>query len=170
MQALPAHGQDDVWSYIWGNGQYSVSKAYNHFIGHAHVHPSFKWLSKSCCRMKLKVFFWLLLQNKLNTRGMLQRRHMTLDSYTCELCLLQRVETLRHLFLLCSFPKNCWASIGVLVPSWLRAESATTYMLRSINLPFAMEIIMIMCWCIWTERNAWIFSNEDECSTLQVQF
>jgi hypothetical protein len=78
---------------------------------------------------------------------------MALDSYTCELCLLQRVETLRHLFLLCPFAKNCWASIGVLVPSWLRADRAMSYMKMYISQPFAMEIIIIMAWCIWKERN-----------------
>jgi hypothetical protein len=105
-----------------------VSKAYNHFIGHDYVHLAFKWIWKSCYHMKQKMFFCLLLQNRLNTRGMMRRRNMVLDSYTCELCLLQRVETLRHLFLLCPFAKNCWASIEVLVPSWLRAQRATTYM------------------------------------------
>jgi hypothetical protein len=35
---------------------------------------------------------------------------MVIDSYTCELCLRQREETLRHLFLRCSFAKNCWIS------------------------------------------------------------
>jgi hypothetical protein len=73
---------------------------------------------------------------------------MILDSYTCELCLLRRVETLRHLFLSCPFAKNCWASIGVPIPSWLGATRATTYMKRHIGLSFAMEIIITMCWCI----------------------
>jgi hypothetical protein len=30
-----------------------------------------------------------------------------------------------------------------------------------IGLPFAMDIIIIMCWSIWSERNAWIFNNSD---------
>jgi hypothetical protein len=86
---------------------------------------------------------------------------MILDSYTCEICVVQRVKTLRHLFLHCSFAKNCWTSIGVLVPTWLSVERATAYMKRHINQPFVMEIIMIISWCIWKERNAWLFSNED---------
>jgi hypothetical protein len=52
---------------------------------------------------------------------------MVLDSYTSELCLHQRVETLRHLFLHYPFAKNCWAAIGVQVPSWLRVERATAH-------------------------------------------
>jgi hypothetical protein len=38
------------------------------------------------------------------------------------------------------------------MPHWLT---------RHIGLPFAMEIIITMCWCIWKERNAWIFKGED---------
>jgi hypothetical protein len=86
---------------------------------------------------------------------------MVLDSYSCELCLRQRVETTRHLFLPCSFAKNCWAMIRALVWSWLRAERATAYMKHHINKPFAMEIIIIMSWCIWNERNGCLFNNED---------
>jgi hypothetical protein len=50
-------------------------------------------------------------------------------------------ETPRHLFLHCSFTKNCWAAIEVLVPSWLRAAA---YMKRHINKLFVMEVIIIM--------------------------
>jgi hypothetical protein len=30
-----------------------------------------------------------------------------------------------------------------------------------IGLPFSMDIIIIMCWSIWSERNSWIFNNAD---------
>jgi hypothetical protein len=59
------------------------------------------------------------------------------------------------------FAKKCWASIGVLVPSLVRAEHATSYIKRHINQPFVMEIIITMCWCIWKEKNVWLFNNED---------
>jgi hypothetical protein len=65
------------------------------------------------------------------------------------------------LFLRCLFAKNCWAAVGALVPTWLRDDRATTYLKGSINKPFAMEIIMVMCWSVWKEMNAWLFSNED---------
>jgi hypothetical protein len=52
------------------------------------------------------VVFWLLLQGRLNTRGLLRRKHMHLESYMCELCLLQKEERLRHLFLGCPFAKK----------------------------------------------------------------
>jgi hypothetical protein len=84
-----------------------------------------------------------------------------LESYTCELCLHQRIETLRQLFISCPFAKNCWSSIDVTMAKWLRPERATTYLKWAINKLFAMEIIIIMCWSIWKQRNAWIFNAED---------
>jgi hypothetical protein len=32
---------------------------------------------------------------------------------------------------------------------------------RALRLPFGMEIIVIMCWSIWTEQNSWLFNNEE---------
>jgi hypothetical protein len=61
------------------------------------------------------VFFWILLMDKIPTRDILRRKNMYLDSYTCDLCILQRLETSAHLFLRCNFAKACWASIGVTV-------------------------------------------------------
>jgi hypothetical protein len=33
------------------------------------------------------LFFWLLMKNRVNTRGVLRRRNMLLDDYTCEMCI-----------------------------------------------------------------------------------
>jgi hypothetical protein len=161
IQSLQLNGDKDVWSYIWGNAQYSSQKAYKHLLRTQTVHPAFGWLWKSLCQMKHKVFFWLLLQNRLNTRVILRRRNMALESYTCELCIRQREETLSHLFLRCPFAKNCWLQIGVSLPTWVRPKRATTYIKTILGVPFRMEIIVLMCWSIWKERNGWIFSNED---------
>jgi hypothetical protein len=79
---------------------------------------------------------------------------MYLDSYICELGLLQKEEKLRHLFLRCPFAKNCWLLIGVHVPARLRPQRAVRNIKRQLKAPFAMELIIIMCSSIWTERNS----------------
>jgi hypothetical protein len=66
-----------------------LQKAYKHLIGSNVVHPVFHWQWSTADQQKHKLFFWLLLQDRLSTRGLLKRGHMQLDSYTCELCLLQ---------------------------------------------------------------------------------
>jgi hypothetical protein len=82
---------------------------------------------------------------------------MIFDSYSCELCLRQLEETVSHLFLRCSFAKNCWMQIGVIASVWLRPR----HIKITLVVPFVMEIIIVMTWCIWKERNVWIFNSED---------
>jgi hypothetical protein len=107
MQAFQQFGEAGQWKYIWGNGHYISSKAYKSMIGSRPIHLAFKWIWFSACQQKHKIFFWLLLKNRLNTRSLLKRKNMQLDSYDCELCLLQKEEKLRHLFFKCSFARNC---------------------------------------------------------------
>lgn len=61
-----------------------------------------------------KVFAWLLLADKLNTRNMLRRRHYRVaNDYACLLCDNPPEETLAHLFFACPFSSRCWNSLGV---------------------------------------------------------
>jgi hypothetical protein len=76
---------------------------------------------------------------------------MTLDSYTCDLCILQKEEKLRHLFYRCPFTKQCWLQIDIVVPTWLKLDRAKNIK-RKLRNPFAMEIIILMCWSICTEE------------------
>ncbi|KAL6627690.1 hypothetical protein ACP70R_031416 [Stipagrostis hirtigluma subsp. patula] len=153
--------QNDNWQYIWGTKLFSSAKAHKVMIGHSPVHPAFKWLWKCSCQMKHKVFFWLLMKDRLNTRGMLRRRNMELDSYVCEMCIWQREESLVHLFLLCPFAKLAWQKIGVLAPGTVNPAQAISSIKRQLNVPFFMEIIVIMAWAIWMTRNDWLFNNQD---------
>ena len=103
------------WHYTWGNSNFTAAKVYRVMIGHRPVHPIFQWIWSSRCQMKHKVFFWLLLQDRLSTRVLLRRRTMELDNYSFDHCILQKLETVTHLFLRCNFAKACWASIGAAV-------------------------------------------------------
>jgi hypothetical protein len=96
LQSLPSPGGKYIWTYIWGNGEYSSRKAYKHLIGSQAAQPTFSWIWKSKCQMKQKVFYGLLLQNRLNTRAMLRQRHLILESYSCELCFRQVEESLKN--------------------------------------------------------------------------
>jgi hypothetical protein len=91
----------------------------------------------------------------------LRRRNMELDSYSCENCLWQREEILYHLFLRCNFAKACWNSIGITPPRISNPEEASVNLKHQLNVPFSMEIIILMTWSIWKSRNEWLFSNKD---------
>jgi hypothetical protein len=74
-----------------------------------------RWLWASSYQQKHKVFYWLILKNRLNTRGLLKRKNMLLESYDCELCMLHKKDKLRHIFYICPFAKSCWNLIGIIV-------------------------------------------------------
>jgi hypothetical protein len=71
---------------------------------------------------------------------MLRRKNMTLESYTCENYIWQKEETLYHLFLRC----NCWNSIGLIPPRIANPEEAAANLKQQLNVPFYMEIIILM--------------------------
>jgi hypothetical protein len=62
-----------------------------------------------------------MLQDKLNTKDQLRRRHMTLESHTC---ILQRNETVCHLFLRCNLQRLVSPQLGQYTPSKLSTEGS----------------------------------------------
>ena len=80
--------EPDFWSWTPGKGPYSAKSYYT--LAHANLpddNPC-KWIWKSRCIMKIKVFAWLMLNDKLNTRDMLLRRHWRSeeDDNLCPMC------------------------------------------------------------------------------------
>jgi hypothetical protein len=104
--------------------------------------------------------FQLLLKDRLSTRELLQHKEMNLESYTCDLCILQRPETRAHLFLRCKFAKACWNSLGITYVSTISVNQI--FKIREkLGIPLFMEIIILMAWSIWVTRNDWIFNGID---------
>jgi hypothetical protein len=56
----------DTWVYSWGNSSFSTLKAYKFLSSGALAHPVFRWIWKSKCQMKHKVFF--LVANSEQTK------------------------------------------------------------------------------------------------------
>lgn len=79
-------------------------------IGHRQVRRAFHWFWGSSCQNKRKLFFWLALQDRLSTRGLLRRRNMHFLDYNCVLC-VSNIEDLIHLLFQCPFCLNCWTSL-----------------------------------------------------------
>jgi hypothetical protein len=104
----------DKWTYIWGNSNYSSSKAYKHLIGITLAHPLFRQIWKCSCQPNHKVFFWLLLQDRLSTKNLLRRKTMSLPSYSCVTCMDGNEETVEHLFLECALLETVGACLELL--------------------------------------------------------
>lgn len=111
LEHFPLTDQEDKWLSDWG--QYSPSKTYGFLIGNRHAHQVYEWLWKCFCQPKRKVFFWLLLKDGLSTGNILRRKRMHLDSYNYILYQLSTEETCQHLFIDCTFAKDCWHLLGI---------------------------------------------------------
>ena len=88
----------DTWSYIWGNEHFSLAKAYNVMIGYKQTPPHFNWMWNSSCQPKHKMFFWMLLHDRLSIIHLLRRKTFILEEYNCSVRECQQEETLHHLF------------------------------------------------------------------------
>jgi hypothetical protein len=128
-------------------------------MGHSQIHDSYKWLWKSKCQPKHKVFFWLLLKDRLNTRNILRRKNMELASFDCVFCVNSTEETAQHLFLQCPFAGQCWDSIQIEAPMNTNFPEAVSQIKDQIQSSFFMETIILMSWSIWKTRNNQIFEG-----------
>lgn len=96
---------------------YSVAAAYRHLYSikqQQHLSPTASLLNDTFwkCQVPLKVlmFSWRLLHDRLATRSLLQLRSVPIESTTCVLC-LQHVEESNHLFVLFPFANQVWQGI-----------------------------------------------------------
>jgi hypothetical protein len=109
----------------------------------------------------IKFFFCLLSHDRLSTRNILRRKNMFLQSYNCVLCNLSVEESVEHLFLHCEFAKTCWNLLGLVVPSSLDPFQNMEHFKAQLKVSFFMEIIILLCWSIWSVTNNYIFRAEE---------
>jgi len=157
LQQLAVNENSDQWTCIWNSKSFSVAKAYKHLSRHNIIPPSFRWLWHSSIQNKHKVFFWLILKDRLSTRELLKRKNMELQDYNCVLCINPMEESLNHLLLHCPFAISCWNWLQIQVNPDSNVPQAMESFKAQLQVPFFMEIIILMCWTIWKARNGLIF-------------
>ena len=110
---------------------------------------------------KFNFFAWLLLVDRLNTRDILRRRKKHLEEgYLCSLCHDQVNETILHLFFECQSSTARWFLLGI---QWLPVPDICQKLQHQKEIftgPYFMDLFTIAAWCIWKERNEFIFNNK----------
>ena len=144
---------NDEWNCVWGS-EYSANRFYTFYFKDVQAHCTYKWIWKLGSTMKIKVFGWLLLSDRLNTRNMLKRRHYNIGTdFGCLLCTACQDETMEHLFFECTFSLACWNELQIMGHAadnrldWVDKAKA------SWSQPLFMEIFLLASWSIWKERN-----------------
>ena len=100
---------NDEWKTIWKDGIYSSSRYYHHCFKDQHASKVYSWIWESKVMLRIKVFAWLLVSDRLNTRDMLRRRHWNVtEELHCVMCPTHETEDWMHLFFHCSFSMRVW--------------------------------------------------------------
>lgn len=128
-------------------------------IGIKTVPPHFQCIWNSSCQPKHKVFFWLVLHDRVNTRNLLRRKTFYLESYNCALRNCQLEETTFHLFWECPFAVRCWDFICPNRDNPMGMLETLQDMKSKLNVPFSMEILILATWAVWITRNNLIFQQ-----------
>jgi hypothetical protein len=161
IQATPLSANEvDHRTFVWGD-KYAPSKYYKFLFGQLPKDIALNAIWKSKSLPKLKVFVWLLLMDRLNTRDLMLRKHWHIDSGPgCVLCARGDLETRDHLFFDCDFTRHCWLFLNI---HWdfsrPFAENFVTTR-EAFGGPCFMEVFACAAWNIWKVRNDLIFNSK----------
>ena len=158
----------NVCTWKWQSGGQYSAKSYQHLIksgGRTNWPFQEIWITK--IPPTVKVFLYLLLQDKLLTKQVLQRRNIycTGNCVTCNHCTL---ETAFHLIFNCQYAVRAWARMATLLGcSLLRVIddvevtwTKSMLLIRSKgdhDYKLIMVCFMSLCWHLWLHRNNCIF-------------
>lgn len=126
------------------------------------AHSIFQVVWRSRCTPRIKFFAWLVVVDRLNTKPMLQRRHLDVhDDDICVMCSSGQPKTIEHLFFECPFAAECWAIVNFQWDLSLPLHDRLVAAGQNHNLPFCTEAALIAAWEIWKMRNDKVFQRRN---------
>ena len=157
---LEAMGTDE-WILCWGDADFKPKKFYKYMFRNILAPQCITFIWKTKCIMRHKVFAWLMLNDRVNTRDLLLRRHFNIgEDHKCPMCNMGVVETNAHLFYECSFATKCWDVVGIEWENDLDIQHRYERARERWRGPLFKEITILTSWNIWKQRNREIFDGE----------
>ena len=151
---------NDSHVFAWGNDSYSSAKYYKFIFSQSPKNGTLQLIWKSKCLPKLKVFVWLLLLDRLNTKDLMHRKNWHIEEgINCVLCDQDCLETRDHLFFDCAFASLCWEDVGFAWDFQLAIFSRVEAAKQNHEGPCFLEIFACVAWNIWKTRNDLIFRD-----------
>mgnify|MGYP000863857686 FL=1 len=145
----------DCW--YWKHGKksgYTAKKYYDLVHEPIPTNPLLCWIWKSCCTMTIKMFAWLVIMDRVNTKDMIQRRKWKInDGPECVLCPIGALEDRNHLFFQCNFSMRVWNYLQISWPNNQDMVQIACHARKDFNKPFFSEVVFLTWWNIWKVRN-----------------
>ncbi|KAJ4809797.1 Ribonuclease H-like superfamily protein [Rhynchospora pubera] len=154
---------DSVFWLIEGNGIYSVKSCYALLNSNGFNLDLKKsiWLAK--VPLKIKLFCWLVLQNRILTQDNLEKRGWH-GPNKCLFC--RDIETVNHLFCTCSFWKRSWDLFNTHNDKQITVNLTSLDSIwdscLALDKPkriYAVSFFAVFCWSVWLERNKKAFTD-----------
>jgi len=153
------------------NGGYSVRGVYDLLTSQEqpHLHQNLELIWHKQVPLKVSIFAWRLLRDRLPTKENLANRGII--SMQARSCLVGygQVEDLYHLFLSCPLSGALWS----LVRAWLGVQGVESQVLADHFIQFIhyasglkprryfFHLIWLLCvWILWNDRNDRLFRNK----------
>jgi uncharacterized HAD superfamily protein len=103
----------DQRTFVWG-AKYTPSRYYKFLFEQVPSDEALNAIWSSKALPKPKVFLWLLIRDRLNTKDIMLRKNWKVDSGPeCVLCSIANTETRNRLFFECDFTINCWNAVNI---------------------------------------------------------
>ncbi|KAH9772084.1 putative ribonuclease H protein [Citrus sinensis] len=162
------NGPDKAYWAAATHGKFTVKSAYDHLAQPSLQERDTIWRLAWSWKgpQSIKTFIWLVLHNRLKTRGELTSRHLTIDTH-CERCGYE-LETTIHVLRDCPYSRSVWLRLlrdhnhqeffNADLVGWLSRNLQASNKYPCSNLWRVMFGVAI--WQIWFWRNHFIFTKE----------
>ena len=154
-------------SWRWtGTGKFSCPTAYTTMHDRGLRSPTQRRLWKIKVPMKVRIFIWLMLEDKILTQEVLGVRGCIVQP-GCHLCDSSVMESRDHLMWECPFARRFWRGLGAhhnlvignergILQAWIQGHCNMTRTQRA-----HWDVIWATgAWALWRERNRRLFSNK----------
>jgi hypothetical protein len=153
-----------LWSGGDGSGTFSVKNCYNAIISSHNLPVIQGWklsLWKHRVQLKIILFFWLAVENRILTWDILQAKGW-IGPGLCILC-KHNVEDNPHLFIHCPYTKEVWfycLQVLNFRTQWF-GNTLNECMDEWNNRPdLSKNLPLLVCWHIWLDRNNFLFEGK----------
>ncbi|VAI35701.1 unnamed protein product [Triticum turgidum subsp. durum] len=137
---------------------FSAKNAYSSIVAEDYTDPHHDLVWASKVPIKVKIFAWLLLSDRLNTKANMLRKHIA-QSAACPRCQDPHEDAL-YLISTCSYATQVWTSQGLQAPTSID-DLLQHPPLQGLNPNIWPSVALTISWKLWDSRNALVFRNED---------